>query len=62
MYPPTPNRLARQPTSENNSSSTSENGSDSSTNGSHSDEVAVFCRLRPLSLVESEVALIFWRV
>ena len=62
MYTPTPNRLARQANLEDNSSSSSGNGSDSSTtenNGSRSDEVAVYCRLRPLPFEESEVHLLF---
>ena len=57
MYAPTPNRLTRQAGSENKSSSTSDDEGDNFIGNTRSknDEVAVYCRLRPLSLEENEV-------
>ena len=57
MYAATPNRLARQRQSDEKISM-SEDESDSSAHGNtgtRSDEVAVYCRLRPLSIEENEV-------
>ena len=57
MYAPTPNRLTRQAGSENKSSSTSDDEGNNFIGNTRSknDEVAVYCRLRPLSLEENEV-------
>ena len=53
IYAATPNRLARQRSTESKNSSTSEDEYDGVKNAKRcSDEVAVYCRLRPLG--ESE--------
>ena len=62
MYAPTPNRLARQRSSDEKNSTTSEDESDNLANGNHrsrSDEVAVYCRLRPLPTEECEVSILY---
>ena len=61
MYAATPNRLARQRSSESKSSTTSDDECEGvkNINSSSSDEVAVYCRLRPLGGNETEVNFIF---
>ena len=58
----TPNRLARQRILDDKIFTASEDECDIATNGnngSRSDEVAVYCRLRPLSIEENEVCIYF---
>ena len=56
MYAATPNRLARHRSTESKNSTASEDEYDSVKNDKNrSDEVAVFCRLRPLGQNENEV-------